>query len=38
MDLYLEDIQDIKFAEQVGLDYYFHFHQGDLFLYIFGFN
>lgn len=38
MDLYLEDIKDVGFAELVGFQYYFHFHQGQLFLYLFGYN
>lgn len=38
MDLYVEEVEDFTFAEHVGLDYYFEYQQGMLFMYMFGYD
>lgn len=38
MDLYIDDIPNFLFAEGMGLDCYFDYQQGYLYMYIFGYN
>lgn len=38
MDLYFEDVENNGAAETVGVEYFFDYQQGSLYLYLYGYN
>lgn len=38
MDLYIDDLDYGGMAETIGVEYFFDYQQGSLYLYIFGYN